>query len=118
MRRLALVTLTLLFALTVLSPPLAEAQSTKAQPPAKPDQKAAPAPAAQPAAKTEPLDINSASVDELKTLPDIGDAYSKKIVENRPYKRKDELVQKKVVPQATYDKIKSQIVAKQPPTKK
>jgi competence protein ComEA len=63
--------------------------------------------------KTEPLDINSASVDELKTIPGIGDAYAKKIVDGRPYKRKDELVQKKVVPQGTYDKIKDQIVAKQ-----
>src|SRR5690349_10682071 len=61
----------------------------------------------------EPLDINSAKVDELKALPGIGDTYSKKIIEGRPYKRKDELVQKKIVPQATYDKIKAQIVAKQ-----
>jgi DNA uptake protein ComE-like DNA-binding protein len=94
MRPFALVTLTLLFALTVLSPPLAKAQPTKAQPPAKTEQKAAPPTAVQPAAKTEPLDINGASVDELKTLPGIGEAYSKKIVGNRPYKRKDELAEK------------------------
>jgi len=74
---------------------------------AKPEQKA------PPAAKKEPLDINSASEDELKALPGIGDAYAKKIVDGRPYKGKDELVQKKIVPKTTYDKIKDQIVAKQ-----
>ena len=71
------------------------------------------APAKGESAKHELVDINSASADELKAVPGIGDAYSKKIVENRPYKRKDELVKKKVVPQATYDKIKDHIVAKQ-----
>jgi DNA uptake protein ComE-like DNA-binding protein len=64
--------------------------------------------------KKGPLDINTASVDELQTISGIGEAYSKKIVENRPYARKDEIVKKAGVPQATYDKIKDQIIAKQP----
>ena len=64
-------------------------------------------------AKVEIIDINTASKDQLKALPGIGDEYSKKIIENRPYKKKDQLVSKKIIPKATYDKIKDRIIAKQ-----
>jgi competence protein ComEA len=75
--------------------------------------KSAAAPTMAAAKSGDLLDINSATVDQLKALPGIGDVYSKKIVAGRPYARKDQLVSKNIVPQATYDKIKDMVIAKQ-----
>ena len=84
----------------------------KSEAAAKDATKKAAAPAAAPA-KAEPMDINSASEKDLATLKGIGDVRAKAIVKGRPYKGKDELVQKKIIPQNVYDDIKEQIIAKQ-----
>lgn len=63
------------------------------------------------------IDINTAPESELRSLPGITDADAKKIAANRPYKRKDQLVSKKIISKEEYEKIKDEIVAKQPKTK-
>lgn len=103
-----------LLACLIAAPALAEAPATKTAPatpaPAAP---AAPAAAPQGAAKTPLLDINSASAEELSKLKGIGDVRSAAIIKGRPYKGKDELVQKKIIPESVYAGIKDQIIAKQ-----
>lgn len=102
----------LVFVLALILGTTAGAQDTPKKSAAKAASKAA-APAA--AASDSLVDLNSATKEQLDALPGIGKAYSQKIIDGRPYKAKTDLVRKKVIPQATYNKIASLVIAKQAP---
>jgi competence protein ComEA len=95
----------------LVSPALADnpKEASKAKP-------AAAATAPKPAA--ELLDLNAATEAQLIALPGVGEAYAKKIIAGRPYKRKDELVDRKIVPESTYKQFSDKVIAKHSETKK
>ncbi|TAK46811.1 MAG: helix-hairpin-helix domain-containing protein [Xanthobacteraceae bacterium] len=121
MRHVTLATLTaigLLFAVPAMAQTTQPAPATKMAPmaPPKADSKMAPmAPkdSKMAPAKQELLDINSASAADLEALPGIGKVRAEAIIKGRPYKGKDELVEKKIVPDGVYKGIKDKIIAKQ-----
>jgi competence protein ComEA len=103
--RVSQILVALTLSMFVAAPAIAQAPAAKPAPAAT---------AAKPApAKAALIDINSASKAELDALPQIGSARADAIIKGRPYKGKDDLINKKVIPQNAYDAIKDKIIAKQ-----
>jgi len=108
MRRLLVFFFTAALALTLTISATAQSSTTAS---ASKAQATSAAKAKTSAPSSEKLDINSATKDQLDALPGIGKVYSQKIIDNRPYHAKRDLVTKKIIPEATYEKIKDQIIA-------
>ena len=113
----AIATLVIFAGAGVVSAQTAAPATTPTKPAAAAPARAAPKQAAPATAAPMPaavlLDINSASKSELDALPGIGSALADAIIKGRPYKGKDELVQKKIIPKSVYDGIKDKIIARQ-----
>lgn len=109
MRGILAALVALLAALSLSSP--AAAQTTKTKPAQQPGVSAKAAP------KAQLIDINTATQEELESLPGIGKAYAGRIIEGRPYHAKNDLVRRKILPQSTYDGVKDKIVAHQAKSK-
>jgi competence protein ComEA len=113
--RIAFLALSLGIGAALAAPGLAQTPQPSPSAPAAPAPEAKP-PKPKPAPKAAPttlIDINTASEEELRALKGVGEVRAAAIIKNRPYKGKDELVQKNIIPQAVYNGIKDKIIAKQ-----